>query len=102
LPVQKILAEHTVRDQVKLSQASYQMPAPVELKVSKPVQLQPEGTGWIMPSLQGLSPRESLQILKGHQFQIEISGMGVITRQTPEAGKTINEGASVRLSLTEP
>lgn len=57
---------------------------------------------WKMPSLEGLTPREAMQALKGRKFQMEIRGAGLIRSQQPEAGRAIAEGAVVRVQLSEP
>jgi len=55
-----------------------------------------------MPRLIGLDPREALQALRGHGFQIELHGSGVVSSQTPEDGRPVAEGERVRLTLIEP
>lgn len=57
---------------------------------------------WKMPSLRGLTPREAIQALKGHHFQLEIHGQGLITTQSPEEGKVLVDGDTVKLTLAEP
>ncbi len=57
---------------------------------------------WAMPALQGLTPREALQALQGHKFQIEILGKGLIKTQTPESGKRVSENETIRLTLESP
>lgn len=57
---------------------------------------------WKMPSLRGLTPREAMQALQGHHFQVELHGNGLISSQTPEPGKVIADGDTIRLSLMEP
>lgn len=56
---------------------------------------------WKMPQLRGLTPREALQALKGHAFEVEIRGSGLIRQQIPEPGKTLAEGDTIKLSLGE-
>jgi cell division protein FtsI (penicillin-binding protein 3) len=55
-----------------------------------------------MPRLIGLDPREALQALKGHGFQVELRGTGVVQAQSPEDGRPVAEGERVRLTLVEP
>lgn len=57
---------------------------------------------WKMPSLNGLTPREAVQLLQGHPFQLQIHGTGIVRTQSPEEGKLITDGESVRLNLAEP
>lgn len=56
---------------------------------------------WKMPDLRGLTPREAIQVLKGHKFHVELQGSGVIHSQSPEAGKVITEGETIRMMLSE-
>ena len=60
------------------------------------------GLIWKMPSLKGLSAREAIRALGGHKFQLEVHGSGVVRAQSPDDGKSIADGGTVRLSLTEP
>jgi beta-lactam-binding protein with PASTA domain len=57
---------------------------------------------WIMPDLSGLSAKEALDVLKGHPFQIELKGMGVISSQSPLAGQRLSKRSRVRLVFSEP
>jgi cell division protein FtsI (penicillin-binding protein 3) len=57
---------------------------------------------WKMPSLHGLTPREAIQSLKGHHFQLEIRGAGLVQNQFPEEGRILVDGDTVRLRLAEP
>ncbi|MCM2324692.1 MAG: transpeptidase family protein, partial [Oligoflexia bacterium] len=57
---------------------------------------------WKMPSLLGLAPREAIQVLEGHHFQVEIQGAGVIHAQSPGEGKVVADGDTIRLTLSEP
>jgi cell division protein FtsI (penicillin-binding protein 3) len=104
LPIQatpaKILAEHWAKDKLKISQAS--MAAGIDLRFQK-ADASPANSGqWVMPSLKGLSPREILNILRGHRFHLEMQGVGVVTTQSPDPGKTVAEGNLIRLILSEP
>ncbi len=77
-----------------------------------PIVLQPVGaadTGaqlenstipWKMPALIGLTAREALRALQGRPYQIEIDGRGVVRAQHPEAGNTVADQATIRLSLS--
>jgi cell division protein FtsI (penicillin-binding protein 3) len=58
-------------------------------------------TIWTMPSLKGLTPREALRALQGHQFQLEMRGAGVIRSQFPGEGGPLIEGGIIKLSLSE-
>lgn len=79
-----------------------------ETTVVRDSRIQWQGSGpdgsfqWKMPDLAGLSPREALQALGGHQFKIEVHGTGLVRTQNPEPGKTIADGAMIRLTLAEP
>ena len=55
-----------------------------------------------MPSLVGLTAREALRLLQGHEFRVEIYGTGIVNSQTPEAAKPIAENGVVKLVLGEP
>lgn len=57
---------------------------------------------WNMPSFKGVTPREAIQVLQGHRFQLEVRGVGVVQHQSPEAGKPLSEGGSIHLQLGEP
>ncbi|MGZ3697372.1 MAG: PASTA domain-containing protein, partial [Bdellovibrionota bacterium] len=57
---------------------------------------------WKMPSLKGLTPREAMVVLKGHPFQVEVRGSGLISTQVPEEGRAVADGEIVRLGLSEP
>ncbi len=59
-------------------------------------------SGWVMPSLAGLSPREVFQILQGHHFKVEIHGTGVVAGQIPIVGNTLADGDVIRLKLQDP
>jgi hypothetical protein len=78
-------------DRLKFSQAALE---PVSLERGRP--------GWIMPSLVGLTPRESIRVLQGHLLHLEVQGTGIVSSQVPESGKTIAEGGTIRLILAEP
>lgn len=56
---------------------------------------------WTMPSLKGLTPREALQALQGHHFQIEMRGVGLIRTQAPAEGAPLAEGETVKVLLGE-
>jgi cell division protein FtsI (penicillin-binding protein 3) len=63
-----------------------------------------EGEGhqvWRMPLLKGLTAREAMQRLKGHSFQLELEGSGVIHSQYPAEGKSVADGETVKLGLSE-
>ncbi len=105
----KIIAEERlIKDKLKLTQASYlirsQTPAgPLqEYKLQHPEGLRSSSSGWVVPSFRGLSPREVMQVLKGHPFHLEVIGSGIVSSQNPEAGKTVAEEGTIRLVLSEP
>jgi len=62
----------------------------------------PSGLGWVMPELKGFTPRETLKLLQGHRFHWVVVGNGVVFNQTPEPGKVLIEGDTIRLVLSEP
>lgn len=73
-----------------------------------PVPLRWQGTTatggflWKMPPLRGLTPREAIQVLSGHHFSLEVHGSGVVATQSPESGRLLADGDTVRLTLVEP
>lgn len=83
----RVLAEQSFPDKIQISQAS---------------PLVKGNTGFIMPILKGLTPREVIRVVQGHHFQLEISGTGVVLNQSPNPGKSIAEGDLIRLFLSEP
>lgn len=93
------LASATQQDRLKLSQAA----ADFSYKPSLPAgTLAQSQTGWFMPQLKGLSPREVFGVLQGHRFRVEMKGMGTVSSQLPESGNSIAEGGLIRLKLSEP
>lgn len=56
---------------------------------------------WKMPQLRGLTPREVIQTLKGHHFQLDMRGVGLVFKQSPEEGKILADGDTVRLTLVD-
>lgn len=56
---------------------------------------------WRMPLLKGLTAREAMQRLKGHSFQLELEGSGLIRSQAPMEGKEVADGETVKLNLSE-
>jgi cell division protein FtsI (penicillin-binding protein 3) len=108
------------KDQVKVTQAMYskskteknlaieKIKAEAEKEtLNTPVGLKWSGATkdgrfvWVMPSLEGLTAREAIQKLKGHNLKIEVRGIGLVRTQFPEAGKSIADTQTVRLSLNE-
>jgi len=89
------------QDKLNLSQAK-SIDAPL---APKPVNLQWQGTTpagamvWTMPPLDGMTTREAMEVLQGHTFKLEVHGDGVIRKQTPEAGRPLADGETIRLSL---
>ncbi|MDR3605986.1 MAG: penicillin-binding protein [Oligoflexia bacterium] len=57
---------------------------------------------WKMPNVEGLSVREAMDVFKGHVFQLEVRGDGVVTQQRPEAGHAVSDGDSIHLTLSDP
>lgn len=56
---------------------------------------------WTMPSLKGLTSREALHALQGHQFQMEIRGVGFVHSQVPAEGASLTEGETIKVSLSD-
>lgn len=96
----QLLADHLKRDQIKLTQAA--MMVPVDLKLQKSTPEKGSSSGWVMPSLRGMTPREAMKVLYGHRFRLELQGSGVISSQFPEPGNNLAEGDMIRLFLSEP
>jgi cell division protein FtsI (penicillin-binding protein 3) len=82
-------------------------PAPAAKAVVEPSELHWQGltpTGraiWTMPPLKGLTPREALHAFRGHRFQIEMHGGGLVHTQIPAEGAPIVEGETIHVSLSE-
>ncbi|MBI4635813.1 MAG: PASTA domain-containing protein [Candidatus Rokubacteria bacterium] len=55
-----------------------------------------------MPDLSGKTLRQALAALVPLHPEVEISGRGVVVRQTPAAGAIVEPGATARLVLTAP
>jgi cell division protein FtsI (penicillin-binding protein 3) len=94
--------EETLRvsDRMKLSQSAPGFGEGTRLP-ELPKTADEEGK-WVMPSLVGLTQRESIQILHGHGFHLEMKGLGVVSTQRPLAGKKLGEKDTVRLFFSEP
>lgn len=58
-------------------------------------------TLWRLPSLKGLTAREAIEILRGHSFRLELHGTGLVRSQSPEEGRRVAEGGTVRIRLAE-
>jgi len=56
---------------------------------------------WIMPNLKGISIREALKLLEGHDFAIEAKGFGFVASQFPREGMKIADKQKVKLYLKE-
>jgi cell division protein FtsI (penicillin-binding protein 3) len=56
---------------------------------------------WKMPVLRGLTPREVVDVLEGHSLHLDVKGVGFVRMQSPEAGREIAEGGTVKLTLGE-
>jgi cell division protein FtsI (penicillin-binding protein 3) len=111
----KVDARKLASDKISITRA-HPLPAPrpgVNQGPPAPSDIKPDSLDWEgmtrdgssiyrMPRLVGLDPREALQALKGHGFQIELRGTGIVQSQTPEDGRPVAEGERVRLNLAEP
>jgi len=103
LPVQL-----SANDQIKTTQAAASVREVLGANASAdtmprvPDSLIPSGLGWVMPELKGFTPRETLKLLQGHRFHWVVVGNGVVFNQTPEPGKVLIEGDTIRLVLSEP
>lgn len=107
MPSIPVLAEQNpdrskLTDQLKLMQAGALESPEDEAELKWQMEGGAGRPGWIIPSLMGLSPREAARKLEGHDFALEVVGMGVVSSQSPHAGKTVAEGGTVRLILSEP
>ena len=97
----RLLAVEANRDSLKISQSMRLSQDDVKIERASNNSLSDESK-WIMPSLKGLTPRETIRALKGYPFQLEIYGKGIVSSQTPGAGIVIAEDSKIRLRLTEP
>ena len=61
-----------------------------------------ENPRWVMPSLRGLAPREMIRVLKGYNLHLKMTGQGIVSAHFPEAGKSVAEGDTIRVILSEP
>lgn len=102
-PIERKLAEaeskknSKKKDTIQASMSQATPPAPTKLELSG---TSPEGKiVWKMPSLEGMTAREALQILQGNDLRLEFHGNGLIQSQSPEAGTTITEGSLIKLRL---
>ena len=89
--LKKIESDTAIKDAVTLTQAA---PAPEPSEAPEPVLpwmgRSADGRNLLrMPRLAGLSPREAIQTLQGHSFQLELKGTGLVRSQSPEGGKGI-------------
>lgn len=99
----------TLTDRISTSLAK-SVPAPAapakpEFKIAVHRELEILATGpttWRAPSLKGLTAREAARVLQGHRLSLELHGMGVVASQTPEEGRPLAEGDTVRLHMREP
>jgi cell division protein FtsI (penicillin-binding protein 3) len=90
-------------DALKASSAKSKPPAVVAPSELQWQGMNPAGRAiWTMPSLKGLTPREALQALQGHHFQMEMKGVGLIRGQVPAEGAPLAEGETIKVSLAEP
>ena len=90
------------QDRVSISQAN---PVPVS---TRPEPLKWQGTTatgtmiWTTPSFEGLTAREAMNFLRGHDFKLKMRGAGVVRGQSPRQGEPLAEGGTIRLSLGDP
>ncbi len=95
-----------VQDELKLSLAkavSPDIPTPeAQIQWEGEKGSQEPALAWKMPLLHGLTAREAIRALQGHQFNLEVQGSGVVRTQVPEEGKIIATGSTVKLNLAEP
>ncbi|MGB0453795.1 MAG: penicillin-binding protein [Bacteriovoracaceae bacterium] len=56
----------------------------------------------VMPSFIGLTKRSVLEISKKHNLKVYYKGKGVVTRQDPKPGASINASTSISLKLEVP
>jgi cell division protein FtsI/penicillin-binding protein 2 len=76
-----------------MERTATQVEHPAILPVSRP-----DGTP-VVPDLRGLSARESLKLLAQLGLTARLRGVGVVTRQQPEAGAPIDRGSEATLWL---
>jgi cell division protein FtsI (penicillin-binding protein 3) len=57
------------------------------------------GGGVAVPSLSGLPLRAAIRTLEALDLGVEVSGTGRVSTQVPGAGRVIERGAKVRLTL---
>ncbi len=57
---------------------------------------------WRMPSLTGLSSREVVRLLEGHEIALTMKGDGVVREQVPSAGTLIRDGGRISVQLDSP
>lgn len=89
------------QDSIRVSRAAPISPVPSPSP--EPVFLAPQKEGlWSVPSFKGMTPREVLGILKGHKFDLQMTGLGIVSSQVPAAGMGVAEGETIRLILVEP
>jgi cell division protein FtsI (penicillin-binding protein 3) len=100
-PAMTLANNQIFRDKLKISQSSVSPAFDVKLLRAEN-ENENASSGWVMPSLKGLTPRESMRILQGHDLHLEMSGTGIVSGQIPDVGKTVAEGGTIRLILSEP
>ncbi|MEG1582650.1 MAG: penicillin-binding protein [Cetobacterium sp.] len=54
----------------------------------------------VMPDLKGMSAREIIEIFKGSDIELEISGVGVVESQSPEPKKELVDVKKVKIKLS--
>lgn len=76
---------------------------PTPLRGKPPVELKEKAPGkWEMPELQGLTVRETLDLLNDKFKNVRIKGSGYVVRQSPKAGETIQSSSTLNLQFSTP
>lgn len=52
-----------------------------------------------MPDLKGLSPKQVLQVFQNQDYDIQISGTGLVIKQSPEAGTSLENIRKIEVTL---
>jgi cell division protein FtsI (penicillin-binding protein 3) len=60
------------------------------------------GSAVAVPTLAGLPARAAIRLLEAQGLLAEVAGSGRVTAQAPEAGRVVDRGTRVRLTLTPP
>ncbi len=105
LPMDPVLARgEGLIDAVHLHQAAPEVPSKEVAENSLNSSEADSGSAAreLAPSFLGLTPREIFRKFTGRHFQWEVVGSGVVKMQVPPAGKPLEDGATIRLILSEP